>query len=128
LVFIYDLLQGVLNVLTFKPFIESKVKITTSLIKFNAVREGQYETENNQITLNFFADEKDFVIAEEAIKENLDFLESIGSKPHFILRLIFQFLTKIPYEKEEVKCYVKRFSKKTLLSEQHLAGGLFLVM
>jgi hypothetical protein len=102
---------------SFKPFIESRVKITTSLIKFNAVREGQYETENNQITLNFFADEKGFVIAEEAIKENLDFLESIGSKPHFILRLIFQFLTKIPYEKEEVKCYVKRFSKKTLLSE-----------
>lgn len=114
----------VVNVLTFKFLNESnELKLTTSLIKFNAVREGHYEKENDQITLKFFEDENDFVIAEKAIKENLAFLESIGSRPNFLFRKLFQLLTKIPYDKDEVKRYVKHFSKRTLLSEQHLAGG-----
>jgi choline dehydrogenase-like flavoprotein len=37
--------------------------------------------------------------------------------------LLFQFITKIPYEEDQVKRYVKNFSRNTLLSEQHLAGG-----
>lgn len=114
----------VFDVITFKFLNESnELKITTSLIKFKAVREGQYETENNQITLKFFEDANDFIIAEEAIKENLAFLESIGHKPNFLIRKFFQLITRIPYEEDEVKSYVKRFSKRTLLSEQHLAGG-----
>lgn len=80
----------------------NELKLTTSLIKFNAVREGHYEKENDQITLKFFEDENDFVIGEEAIKENLAFLESIGSRPNFLFRKLFQLLTKIPYDKDEV--------------------------
>lgn len=54
---------------------------------------------------------------------NLSFLESLGAKPFFLLQWAFQFLTKIPYKKSQVKKFVKHFSKNTLLSEQHLAGG-----
>ena len=32
-------------------------------------------------------------------------------------------MTKIPYKETEVKKFVRNFSKNTLLSEQHLAGG-----
>ncbi|GFH54983.1 choline dehydrogenase [Chaetoceros tenuissimus] len=114
----------VVDVLTFKFLNESnELKLTTSLIKFKAVREGHYEKENDQITLRFFEDENDFVIAEKAIKENLAFLESIGSRPNILIRKLFQLLTKIPYDEDEVERYVKNFSKRTLLSEQHLAGG-----
>lgn len=51
------------------------------------------------------------------------FLESLGSKPNFILRGLFRLITKIPYEESQVERYVQHFSRKTLLSEQHLAGG-----
>jgi len=122
LIFFYDLIFGIINVITFKPWGTTAV-ITTALVKFSCVTDGQYEMDNERITLNFFEDERDFDIAEEAIKKNLDLLESLGEKPNFILRAIFRFLTKIPYDKSQVKRYVRHFSKKTLLSEQHLAGG-----
>ena len=51
------------------------------------------------------------------------FFESLGAKPNFLLRSIFRFITKIPYEENQVKRYVRNFSRNTLLSEQHLAGG-----
>jgi len=98
-------------------------KLTTSLIKFNSVLEGHYSKCGEKIILRFFEDEKDSIIAEEAIKKNMDFLNSIGKRPPLLFRWIFQFITKIPYEKDQVKKYVKNFSKYTLLSEQHLAGG-----
>lgn len=99
--------------------------LTTSLLKFNATREGYYEKKGDRITLRFFEeDDEDFVIAEQAINKNIDFLESNGKRPNFLVRFLFQFITKIPYEKgRQVKKYVRHFSRKTLLSEQHLAGG-----
>lgn len=123
LVYIYKLLQGSFNVIRGKPFSQSEIVITTSLVKFNSVMEGQYEIEDDLITLKFFEDDNDYKIAEKAIKENLDFLTSMGAKPFFLFRFLFQLLTRIPYKEKEVKRYVKRFSKRTLLSEQHLAGG-----
>jgi hypothetical protein len=124
LIFIIQVVLGVWDVIRFKQWGTTTLTITTSLVKFNAAQEGQYEEgKNDPITLGFFKDEQDKRVAEKVIKDNLAFLESIGSKPPFVLRKIFQFITKIPYEEEEVRRYVEHFSKKTLLSEQHLAGG-----
>eukprot|EP00957_Ditylum_brightwellii_P202099 15328581-Ditylum_brightwellii.AAC.1 len=115
--------QGVISTIMFKPINATWIKITTSLVKFNAAMEGKYEMEDGQITLRFFENEKDAAMAEESIKENLDFLESLGNKLPFLFRCIVRLITRIPYKKNEVKGYAKRFSEKTLLSEQHLAGG-----
>jgi hypothetical protein len=66
----------------------SDIKLTASLIKFNCVREGYYSKTNEQIVLHFFEDKHDVIIAEEAIKKNMDFLESVGTKPPFLIRRI----------------------------------------
>jgi len=106
------------------PFLPREIKITTALVKFNASKEGYYERSGSKIVLPFFDDERDYAIAEEAINKNLEFLESYGTKPPFIIRKLFQFLTKIPYRQgRQVRRYVRNFARKTLLSEQHLAGG-----
>lgn len=123
IVFISEVLIGIKDVITFQGWGATKLKVTTSLLKFNPEVEGQYEFEDEKITLGFFDDKKDFLVAEKAIKDNLSFLESLGSKPILPLRWIFQFITKIPYDEYQVKRYVKNFSKRTILSEQHLAGG-----
>ncbi|OEU13942.1 FAD/NAD(P)-binding domain-containing protein [Fragilariopsis cylindrus CCMP1102] len=100
------------------------IKITTSLVKFNATREGYYEMKDNKIILQFFDDEQDTITAEKAINDNIDLLESNGVKPPFLVRFLIQLVTKIPYKKgRQVKEFVKHFADKTLLSEQHLAGG-----
>ena len=109
------------------PFLPTSIKVTTALIKFNASKEGYYERVGNKIILRFFDDERDYEIAEEAINEKIAFLESNGIKPPFIIRFLLQFLTKTPYKRgRQVKQYVKHFAEKTLLSEQHLAGGCLL--
>ncbi len=51
------------------------------------------------------------------------FLESLGDKPPLLLRFLFRLITKIPYDESQVRRYVENFSRNTLLSEQHLAGG-----
>ena len=111
----------------FVPFLPRSIKVTTALIKFNASKEGYYERVGDKIILRFFEDDRDYDIAEEAINKNLAFLESNGVKPPFLIRFLFQLLTKIPYKRgRQVKRYVRNFAQKTLLSEQHLAGGCIL--
>ena len=108
------------------PFLPTSIKVTTALIKFNASKEGYYERVGNKIILRFFDDDRDYAIAEEAINENIAFLESSGVKPPFIIRFLLQFLTKTPYKRgRQVKRYVKHFAEKTLLSEQHFSGRMF---
>mmetsp|Transcript_22377 Transcript_22377/g.33824 ORF Transcript_22377/g.33824 Transcript_22377/m.33824 type:complete len:581 (+) Transcript_22377:247-1989(+) len=124
LIFIARIVLGIGNVLTCKPWGSTSFKLTTSLIKFSSLREGYYEAGNgNRIILPFFEDEKDVQVAEDGIKTHLDLLGSIGSQPNFLIRAIFRFITKIPYKPSQVKRYVRNFAKRTLLSEQHLAGG-----
>jgi len=122
LVYVYKIVQGVLNIFKGRPFGESKIVVTTALVKFNSVLEGQYEKKGDRITLKFFEDERDFTIAEEAITKNLDLLESLGSK-RILISFLYRLFTRIPYKKSQVKGYVKNFSRRTLLSDQHLAGG-----
>lgn len=53
----------------------------------------------------------------------MSFLEQLGDKPPLLLRILFRLITKIPYEEHQIGRYVKNFSRNSLLSEQHLAGG-----
>jgi len=122
-VFIFEVFYGLKDFLTFQGWGATKIKITTSLVKFNTFADGHYEEDSDKIILKFFEDKRDAEVAEEAIKDNLELLESLGNKPPLLLRAIFRLVTKIPYEPYQVKRYVKNFSKNTLLSEQHLAGG-----
>ena len=129
LLYIFTVLFVIVDIITLKGWKSigdkiADIKITTSLVKFNATREGYYEMKDNKIILQFFDDEQDTITAEKAINDNLDLLESNGVKPPFLVRFLIQFVTKIPYKKgRQVKEFVKHFANKTLLSEQHLAGG-----
>ena len=76
-------------------------------MKFNCVKEGYYRRENDEIILNFFEEEADFKIAEEAISENLGLLQSLGSKINPIFRFFFTLITKVTYEQSQVKRYLK---------------------
>ena len=109
------------------PFLPTTINITTALIKFNATKEGYYERVGDEIVLRFFDDDEDYAIASEAINENIPFLESLGNKPPLLIRFLLRLLTKQPYERgHQVTKYVNHFANKTLLSEQHMAGGCLL--
>ncbi|NEP84102.1 MAG: choline dehydrogenase, partial [Okeania sp. SIO3B3] len=43
--------------------------------------------------------------------------------PPEIIQCVFRCLTKIPFTEEQVDRYVETYSKRFLLSEQHMAGG-----
>merc|ERR1712038_137274 len=123
LIHLANIFYGLKDLITFQRWGSTKIKLTTSLVKFRPFADGYYEEDDDKIILGFFEDERDIAVAEEAIKANLCFLESLGNKPPKLLQAIFRFITKIPYERDQVKAYVENFSEKTLLSEQHLAGG-----
>jgi len=102
--------------------------ITTSLVKFNASREGYYEKKkgSTKIILKYFdtKDSNDYIIANKAFTDNMDMLESNGCKPPILIRWLIRLFLKLPYKKgRQVQKYVKHFAHKTLLSEQHMAGG-----
>ncbi|KAL7559018.1 hypothetical protein ACA910_016363 [Epithemia clementina (nom. ined.)] len=106
------------------PIGSTEPKLTTSLVKFNPTKEGYYEDGNrDQIVLGFFEDERDTLIAEKAIKENLKLLQSLGLEPWGPFKWILRSITQIPYQEDQVNRYVEHFATKTLLSQQHLAGG-----
>ena len=111
----------------FLPFLPTSIMITTALVKFNASKAGYYEKEGDRIILRFFDDESDYAIAEEAINKNIALLQSYGRELPILIRTFVQFLTGIPYSQgRQVRRYVRRFARKSLLSEQHLAGGCIL--
>ncbi len=65
-VFITNVLVGIKDVITFKGWGATQIKVTTSLLKFNPEVDGQYEYDKaEKITLGFFEDEKDTKIAEQ---------------------------------------------------------------
>lgn len=121
--FLLNRIVDIWDLIRFKPVGTTSIVLTTALVKFNARREGRYEERGNKIILRFFEDEQDFAVAQDAIKKHLPFLSKTGKTPFFLLRWIFQLITKIPYRESQVNRYVKNFSERTLLSEQHLAGG-----
>ncbi|MEM9008690.1 MAG: GMC oxidoreductase, partial [Cyanobacteria bacterium P01_F01_bin.86] len=92
--------------------------------------EGYYSGDDGElITLNFFSEiensqfNQDKQIAKEEIARHLQLLNELGAQPHWLIKMIFRCLTKIPYETSQVDRYVETNSRRFLLSEQHLAGG-----
>ncbi len=64
LLFVLNILVGVKDVITFQGWGATQIKITTALVKFNTFTDGQYEDEDEKVTLGFFEDERDFTVAE----------------------------------------------------------------
>jgi hypothetical protein len=106
-----------------------KLDLVTVALKFNAAREGYYSRNGSEITLSFFSkDENTFVnedkeVAKRAIKEQMKLFNSLGKKPPLLIRFLIRCLTKIPYQEKYVDKYVDVYSKRFLLSQQHLSGG-----
>jgi hypothetical protein len=125
---IVNLCWGVFKLSRGKPWNRGK-ELVTAIIKFNPSTEGYYTGDGSQIVLNFFAQNEqnhlnqDKAVAKRAIAKQLALMESLGNQPAWIFKWFFRLLTKIPYEQKQVDDYVDTYSKKFLLSEQHLSGG-----
>jgi hypothetical protein len=103
---------------------KDRYEFITAIVKFNPAINGAYDDNNSkQITLRWFESEQDKVIAKKVISDNLAFLEKLGSKPHPAIQWIYHTLTKIPFTQEQIDGYVEHYSKNSLLSQQHMAGG-----
>ncbi|MDJ0570088.1 MAG: GMC oxidoreductase [Pleurocapsa sp. MO_192.B19] len=106
-----------------------KLDLVTALVKFNPAKEGCYSSNDSQIALCFFSEDentsvnRDKEVAKRVIKEQMKLLNNLGKKPPLLIRFLIRCLTKIPYREEQVDKYVDVYSKKFLLSEQHLSGG-----
>lgn len=106
-----------------------ELNLVTAIVKFNPAGEGYYISDSSEIRLGFFAAgegsqfNQDKEIAKDVITRQLSLMNSLGEKPNWIFKSLFRLFTKIPYETNQVERYVDVYSKKFLLSEQHLAGG-----
>ena len=105
------------------------IDLITAIVKFNPATEGEYSNKDNhnRITLGFFETDKtsfnqDKIVAETVIRQHLSLMNRLGDKPHWSIRAILKYLG-IPFDESQVKKYLDRYSKKYLLSQQHMAGG-----
>ena len=64
-VFLVNVIVGIKDVITFQGWGATEFVLTTSLLKFSAKMEGEYDTKSDKITLGFFEDEQDSFIARE---------------------------------------------------------------
>ncbi|MEM9506867.1 MAG: GMC oxidoreductase [Cyanobacteria bacterium P01_E01_bin.35] len=119
---IYKLLGVYLEKLNLNFNLWESVNLITASVKFNSATEGQYDNENKRITLGFFESDKDKQVAEMAIKQLLPLMEKLGRQPHPIIRFFLRGYG-LPYEADQVKKYIDKYSRKYLVSQQHLAGG-----
>ncbi|HLO85749.1 MAG TPA: GMC oxidoreductase [Nostocaceae cyanobacterium] len=126
--FIINLWMGLSNILQGKPW-HQELELITSIVKFNPATEGCYLGDGSEITLGFFVEDErshfnqDKEVAKSVITKQLELLNRLGQKPHWLFKLIFRLFTQIPYEQYQVGHYVDVYSRKFLLSEQHLSGG-----
>jgi GMC oxidoreductase len=100
----------------------------TAIVKFNPSATGQYDdTTDNRITLGWFEDKQDKPLAKEIISEAaLPLLELLGEKPNWFVQDLYRFATRVPYNVEQINCYLDNYAKNSLLSQQHLSGGCLL--
>ena len=95
----------------------------TAIIKYNAAKTGQYE-DGDHIALGWFEESQDKEVAKSVITDvALPLMEQLGKEPNPVIQFIFRMLTKIPFDQSQVDEYVDNYSKNSLLSEQHMAGG-----
>ncbi len=126
--FIINLFWGFSNLLQGKPW-QKEVELVTAIIKFKPASDGYYSSDGNRIILNFFTEDEgtgfnqDQEVAKEMISKHLELIDSLGHKPHWLVKFFIRLLTRIPYEEQQVAQYVDAYSKNFLLTEQHLAGG-----
>ena len=117
--------------------------LISAIVKFNIAREGYYqpsqdchlpaETPQNwyEVILRCFeADSSqvnlDYDIAKQALTEQFSLMEKLGDKPNSLIQCFIRLLTRMPYEEEQVDGYINHYSRKDLLTEQHLSGGCVL--
>lgn len=116
------------NFCTGKPT-KQELEIITAILKFKPHAAGYYVEDQSQITLDFFSQDpntsfnQDKEVAKTVIKDHMDFLNALGYQPHWFVKGLLRCLTRIPYTKDQVDEYVETYSRKFLLTEQHLAGG-----
>eukprot|EP00978_Attheya_sp_CCMP212_P033576 scaffold136154_cov57-Attheya_sp.AAC.2 len=98
---------------------------TTAIVKYNAAKEGQYEeTKDHRITLRWFESDQDKKVARSIIEEEgLALMERLGKRPPLIVQCLYRLFTKVPYFPHQIKSYIEHYSKGSLLSQQHMAGG-----
>ena len=115
-------------------------ELITAIVKYNPAKEGEYCNHKHRINLGFFATDEDKgsgeddfqskktfnqdkQVAKWAIAQQLRMMDELGTKPHWFVQCIFRLFTHIPFKEDQVDDYVETYSKKFLLSEQHMAGG-----
>ena len=123
-----------------RPWHREDIELITAIVKYNPATEGEYLSQDDRITLGFFATDgaksdspkpdnsnrqfnQDKEVAKKVIAQQLHLMERLGAKPHPIVQLIFRLFTCIPFNESQVERYVETYSKEFLLSEQHMAGG-----
>jgi len=97
-------------------------ELVAAIVKYNAHQEGRYES-GRRITLDWFEDPRDALVAKAAIPPLLPLLEGVANKPPRVVRWLIRLVTGAPYEARQVDKYVDKYQRNWLLSEQHLAGG-----
>ncbi|NEQ08848.1 MAG: choline dehydrogenase [Moorea sp. SIO1G6] len=126
--FIINLLWGLYNLLQGKPW-HDEAHLITAAIKFNAAKEGCYSRDDSRIELDFFGEEEqshfnqDKVVANSEIAKHMALLNGLGEQPHWLVKWFLRLVTKMPYEENQIEEYVDVYSRRFLLSEQHLSGG-----
>ena len=126
--FFINRVRIVWNYCTGKPQ-QHELELITAILKFKPRSAGYYVEDQSQITLDFFSQDpstsfnQDKEVAKTVIKDHMDFLNALGDQPHWFVKGLLRCLTRIPYTKDQVDEYVETYSRKFLLTEQHLAGG-----
>ena len=119
---ISDLLKG-------KSWKHQELALVTAIIKYNPGIEGHYSQDGSRITLDFFGEaqqthfNQDQEVAKSEIKQHLNLMNSLGQQPPRLFKCFLRLLTQSPYQEDHVDRYVAEYSKRHLLSEQHVSGG-----
>ncbi|ACK66208.1 conserved hypothetical protein [Rippkaea orientalis PCC 8801] len=127
--FLINLLWGISRVLEGKSWSHENYNLVTAIVRFNPANEGYYDPQKNKILLDFFTDNsssnfnQDLTLSEQVITEQMELLNNLGNQPHWLVKGIIRWFTKIPYNQQQVSNYIQVYRKKFLLSQQHLSGG-----
>lgn len=121
------LLGGFFNIIRGKPW-NSRLKLIVATLKYQAAFKGCYEEKRDKIVLGWFKKDDDGFcadeqIAKDIIKQNISMLNSLGTKPPWIVRMLIRLFIGMPYTEKDVDAYVEKYKEKYLLSQLHLAGG-----
>ena len=125
--FIIDLIWGMIDLINRKP-LHQEVRLVTAILKFQPAVAGHYVADSSRITLDFFTEieaedgktqfNQDKAVAKTVLKEHIKLLNQLGHRPHWLVRCLLRWLTRIPYEADQVDDYVEAYSQNFLLTEQ----------